>query len=386
MKGEKYEMLRIRIRGFKRLLDIDLQMRPLMVMIGANGVGKTSMLDAFSLLSASAAGHLNVALSEMGGINDILTKDREEELLLAVGMDVPGHKPLEYKLNLAQTSISYAISSEMLTQEREGYEKPFMHIESRYGDIRYYDIKGGALLRPTWDHNPLETSLSQVPKMFPQPEVLRRKLSSASHYHVLDVGRRAPVRLPQQMRPAELPGADGEDLAAFLYYLRETDRERFEGIEDTLRVAFPGFESLNFPPVAAGMLAMTWKDERLGTPFYGHQLSEGMLRFLWLVSLLQSPGLSTITMIDEPEVSLHPELLNLLAGLMREAAERTQLIVATHSDRLVRFLEPEEVVVMDIGEDGCATAVWADTFDLEDWLAEYTLDEVWRMGRIGGRS
>ena len=91
-------------------------------------------------------------------------------------------------------------------------------------------------------------------------------------------------------------------------------------------------------------------------------------------------------MIDEPEVSLHPELLSLLADLMREASQRTQLIVATHSDRLIRFLEPEEVVVMDIAEDGSAVAAWADTLDLDDWLAEYSLDDVWRMGRMGGRA
>ena len=133
-------------------------------------------------------------------------------------------------------------------------------------------------------------------------------------------------------------------------------------------------------------MAMTWKDKGFAKPFYMHELSEGTLRFLWLVALLQSPSLSTITMIDEPEVSLHPELLNLLVDLMREASQRTQLVVATHSDRLIRFLRPEEVVVMDVGEDGFATATWADTMNLEAWLTEYSLDEVWRMGQMGGRS
>jgi len=71
---------------------------------------------------------------------------------------------------------------------------------------------------------------------------------------------------------------------------------------------------------------------------------------------------------------------------MREAAKRTQLIVATHSDRFIRFLEPKEVVVMDIDDIGCATATWADSLDIDRWLAEYSLDEVWRMGRMGGRS
>ena len=117
-----------------------------------------------------------------------------------------------------------------------------------------------------------------------------------------------------------------------------------------------------------------------------HQMSEGTLRFLWLVALLQSPGLSVITMIDEPEVSLHPEMLSLIADLMREASKRTQMIVATHSDSLIRFLEPKEVIVMDIEEDGFTTAEWADALDIEHWLKEYSLDELWRMGRIGARS
>jgi predicted ATPase len=72
--------------------------------------------------------------------------------------------------------------------------------------------------------------------------------------------------------------------------------------------------------------------------------------------------------------------------MLREASTRTQLIVATHADRLVRFLEPKDVVAMDLQEDGTTVATWADTFDLDAWLKEYTLDEVWRMGRIGGRS
>jgi predicted ATPase len=157
-------------------------------------------------------------------------------------------------------------------------------------------------------------------------------------------------------------------------------------IVDSLIAAFPDFKSLSFPPVAAGMLAMTWNDRRFDKPFYMSELSEGTLRFLWLASLLQSPNLSTVTMIDEPEVSLHPELLCLLAELMREASKRTQLIVATHSDRFIRFLKPEEVVAMDVNAQGYATATWADSLDLEHWLKEYSLDEVWRMGRMGGRS
>ena len=130
---------------------------------------------------------------------------------------------------------------------------------------------------------------------------------------------------------------------------------------------------------------MTWKDKNFTTPLYTNQLSEGTLRFLWLASLLQSPALPAITLIDEPEVSMHPELLSLLAQLLREASERSQIIVATHSDRLIRFLKPSEVLVMD-SEDGYAKMTWADTMDIEHWLKDYSLDEIWQMGQIGGRA
>jgi predicted ATPase len=377
---------RINIRGFRRLENVDLQVRPFMVLIGANGVGKTSVLDAFSLLSASASGKLNSGLSQFGGIASVLTRDRSQELSLLVDMEVPAHRPLEYELHVAPQGTGYIISKEVLSQARDGYPLPFKHIDSSDNDIRYYEIAQNRIVRPEWEHNSLETSLSQVPKMFRQPEEMRRILATATQFHVLDVGPRAPVKLPQPMKPATLPGADGEDLVPYLYYLRESDMERFAAVVDSIQAAFPDFEALNFPPVAAGMLTMTWKDRNFRKPLYMSELSEGTLRFLWLVSLLQSPALSTITMIDEPEVSLHPELLSLLADLMREAAKRTQLIVATHSDRFIRFLRPNEVMVMDIDEGGSAKGTWADALDLESWLAEYGLDEVWRMGRMGGRA
>jgi len=381
-----YKIKQINISGFRRLREVSLPVRPFMVLIGANGVGKTSLLEAFSLLSATASGNMNSRLSRFGGIANILTRGKSEEISFFVNMEVPNHHPLEYELHLSPVGTGYYISKEILSQKRDGYPEPFRHIDSKDGDIRYYEIEEKRLVRPDWEYNPLETSLSQVPKMFRQPEELRRILSTVTHYHVLDVDSRAPVKLPQLMKPATLPGADGEDLVPYLYYLQESDGNRFEVIADTLRAAFPDFEKLNFPPSAAGVLAMTWKDRKFTKPMYQHELSEGTLRFLWLVSLLQSPTLSTVTMIDEPEVSLHPELLSLLADLMREASQRTQLIVATHSDSFIRFLKPEEVVVMDIEEDGCATATWADNLDLVKWLADYSLDEVWRMGRMGGRS
>lgn len=389
----KNQFERIHVRGFRRLHDVELKLDSLNVLIGANGSGKTSLLDVFTLLAASASGILNETVSGFSGIEANLTalnaarSGKAASMSFDLDMSVVNAKPLKYDLELKPGGISYEIVDETLTQQqRATTPTPMKFIQSHHGDVKYYDPKERKLLPPQWEHAPLESALSQVPKMYQEPEEFRRRLASSTHYHVLDVSPRAPVRLPQPMREAKLPGRDGEDLVSCLFWMREADSDRFEVIEDTLRAGFPSFERLNFPPVAAGTLAMTWKDKHSKHPFYMHQLSEGTLRFLWLVTLLQSPGLTAVTLVDEPEVSLHPELLSLLADVMREASQRTQLIVATHADRLVRFLAPSEVVTLDVGDGGAATATRADEFDLDEWLKEYTLDEVWRLGRIGARA
>jgi predicted ATPase len=375
---------RLHVQGFKRLINVDLELRPLNVLIGANGSGKTSLLEVFSLLAASASGGLSAGLSELGTITSVLSLDKVKELSFElVTATEPHADSLTYRLTLAPSGVAYQITEEKLFQ----YRGPdlFLYLDARPGDIGYAGPQG-EWVKPTWEYNPLETALSQVPKMFQVPERFRNMLASSTYYHWLNVSPRAPVRLPQRAHPTTLPGKDGEDLVTCLFYLRETERDRFEAIEDALKVAFPGFVRLDFPLVGSGIVAMTWRDSNFTSPFYQQQLSEGILRFLWLATLLQSPGLTGVTLLDEPEVSLHPELLSLLAELMREASARTQLIVATHADRLVRSLEPNEVIVMDLEEDGTVGATWGDQLDLEEWLKEYTLDEVWSRGLMGGRS
>ena len=362
------------VRGFRRLASVDIPLKPLNVLIGANGSGKTSLLDVFTLLAASATGSLSKTTSDMGGIRANITNLGSSDcsgIEFKLARKVPGQNPIEYELRVEPQGVDYTIANEQLRQDR-GYSNSMLYVTSSRGYVQYFEPTiERKLVRPTWEYNPTESALSQVPRMFAEPEEFRRQLASSTHYHVLDVSPKAPVRQPQTMRNAMLPGRNGEDLVSCLYMIRETNEALFETIQDTLRAGFPNFEKLYFPPVAAGTMAMTWKDKTSPNSFYMNQLSEGTLRFLWLVTLLQSPGLTSMTMIDEPEVSLHPELLSLLADLFREASSRTQLIIATHADRLVRFLKPAEVITTNIDEDGSSSFQWGDSFDLDGWLEDY---------------
>ncbi|MEA5485510.1 MULTISPECIES: AAA family ATPase [Pseudanabaena] len=383
---------RISIKGFRRLQQVDLDMRDLVVMIGANGSGKTSFLDAMSMLADSASGKLHESLQSKGGLNEILTRGRSQELEISLSMKANDKDALQYSLEISPKGLSYEIIEEVLEQKREQELEILSnlvpmtadlispkYIDSHGLDITYFQ-KASGFLKPNWEHNYLETSLSQVPKMYQEPENLRKSLASCTYYGALDVSGTSPIRLPQTMRPAKLPGVKGEDLVSCLYDLRESDRDRYEMVESIISAAFPDFERLNFPPVAAGTISMTWKDRNFSHPIYVHELSEGTLRFLWLVALLQSQNLSTITLLDEPEVSLHPELLRHLVYLMREASKHTQLIVATHSDRLIRFLEPHEVLICDL-EDGETKMTWADTHDLNFVLTNSSQNERMQVSK-----
>lgn len=388
------DIKQLTVKGFRRLESMtDLQLRPLTVVLGANGSGKTSLLDAVRLIARSAAGAIKDTLNELGGLASLLTRDRAASLGLSINASLrtdfeKGYAPLVYELEIVPQRQAFRLAREVLSQQRDpNAPQPFRHIDARVPKVRYRDPDADGFVEPNWDFDDSETALSQVPKMHRQCEAFRQRLASLASYAARDLqlGPRSPVRTPQPMRPASLPGVAGEDLVPCLYYLRETDRSRFDMVEDALSAAFPSFERLDFPPVAAGTLAVTWKDREFTHPLYAHQLSDGTLRFLWLVTLLSSPALTAVTLIDEPEVSLHPDMLRILADLFREAAARTQLIVATHSERLVRFLKPAEVLVLDI-EDGRTTGHWGDTLDLDRWLADYSLDEIWRMNLMGGNS
>ncbi len=379
------ELARIRIKGFRRLLDVDLELRPLQMVIGVNGSGKTSLLDAVAVLAAAARGQMARKLSESGGITDVLTRDRATALELEATATETSSPPITFALTIEQKGQGYWIKRESLSEDR-GQQTPFKYIDSRDGQGRYFDVEEKNLVALKGvSYDPREPLLCAIPRMFPAAERFRSALASTTFYGALDVAPRSPIRMPQPLQAADLPGPRGEDLVSCLYGLRESEPDRFEVLQDSLRAGFPDFEKLAFPPAAAGVLSMTWKDRNFSKPLYMHQLSEGTLRFLWLATLLQSHAIGAVTLLDEPEISFHPELQRLLVDLMREASKRTRIIVSTHSDRLVRFLKPEELLVIDTSE-GIARVTPADGLDIADWLADYSLDELWMAGRLGGRS
>jgi len=124
---------RISIEGYRRLFSVNMEMRPLSVMIGANGMGKTSMLEVFSLLAASADGKLKETLSRSGGLQDVLTCGRTEHAIFHLTAEVSDNEQLEYVLTLKLRGISYEIASESLIQRNK--DRPLLNISVPRGRI-----------------------------------------------------------------------------------------------------------------------------------------------------------------------------------------------------------------------------------------------------------
>ena len=119
----------LQVSGYRRLHDLDLPLRPLNVLIGANGVGKTSILEVMSFLAASADGRLQDMVSEGGGIVSLVTHDRKEPLCMKLTMPMDKAAPIDYELCLRTSGIGYEISTERLTQQHgANTEQPFIHI------------------------------------------------------------------------------------------------------------------------------------------------------------------------------------------------------------------------------------------------------------------
>jgi predicted ATPase len=182
------------------------------------------------------------------------------------------------------------------------------------------------------------------------------------------------------------PSPSGEDLLSVLYQMKVEFEDEFEDLQDCLRTGFKHFKKIEFPSVAGGQITLSWHQTNLKKPIYINELSDGTLRFLFLVALLLSPSPPSMILLDEPEDGLHPSLVEIIRELLVQASRKTQIIVATHSSSLIRELEPKHVVVADFEDESESLHFRrASDLDLTEWLKKFTLDQLWQMGELGGR-
>lgn len=148
----------------------------------------------------------------------------------------------------------------------------------------------------------------------------------------------------------------------------------------------PFFRDFNLKPnlLNPDKIQLEWREVSADTYFNANSLSDGTLRFICLATLLLQPTLPSTILIDEPELGLHPYAITILAGLLKSAATKTQVIVSTQSVPLVNQLSPEDIIVVD-REDNQSVFKRLDQQNVEEWLEDYGLGELWEKNILGGR-
>ncbi|MGA1984490.1 MAG: AAA family ATPase, partial [Acidobacteriaceae bacterium] len=219
------------------------------------------------------------------------------------------------------------------------------------------------------------------------PYFVYEVISSWVVYHFHDTSLTAGVRRQKAINDNEALRPDAENLAAFLYRMREANPRTYTDIQDVVRLAAPFFDDFKLRPVPTNpdLIQLEWLQTNSDYPFRANQLSDGTLRFICLATALLQPNRPATMLFDEPELGLHPYALVLLGDLFKRAAQQgTQLIVSTQSAALLNEFEPDDVVVVE-RHQAESTFRRLNSTGLSEWLQEYTLGELWQKNVLGGR-
>ncbi|MBO3457475.1 AAA family ATPase [Aetokthonos hydrillicola Thurmond2011] len=367
----------------------EIELRPLNILIGSNASGKSNLIEAIALLKATPT-DLPAFIRQAGGISEFLWKGQHSNTVAEIQaiVDYPRIQTLSYQISLSMAGQKLELIDEFVENEQ-----PFPGEDDVYFYYRYQRgrpvlnvkldgvVKQRELRRE--DMIPDQSVLSQRkdPDLYPELSYLATQFSNISLYRIWNIGRDSEPRNPQKTDLPEHPLLEnGSNLGLFLNNLQYQLGNR--QIIEKLKKFYDAAEELSIK-IYGGTVQIFIREENLAQPIPATRLSDGTLRYLFLMALLLDPTPPPLICIEEPEIGLHPDILPTIAEMLIEASQRTQLIVTTHSDALVSSLPPEAVLVFERDEQGSHLRR-LDPEKLKDWLENYTLGDLWRMGEIGG--
>ncbi len=370
-----------------------IDLKPLNVMIGANGSGKSNLIEAVELLHAAPTAFA-AAIRDGGGVQEWLWKgDRANRpATMEAIIAGPGVGPdLRYRLTFAANGQWTEVIDEAIEEAEKRYpnEKDVYFFYRFQGGNPALNISTGSGSRESRrlkreDLKPDESVLSQRKGADVYPEItwLGQQFERIQTFREWSFGRYVALRQP---RPADLPTdlllPDSRNLGLVLNELEHNDA----GVEFNRMLGrfLPRYERFS-TRIQGGTVQLYLHESGLKSPIPLTRLSDGTIRFMAILALLLSPTPPPLLCIEEPELGLHPDAVSLLADLLVSAAGRAQIIVTTHSDALVSSLTDEAGSVMVREHGGGTRLERLDPGKLAHWLAQYRLGEIWRIGELGG--
>ena len=350
----------IRLSGYKSIRECDLVLKELNVLIGPNGAGKSNFIGFFKLIQQLLEGNLQRYVSKNGGPDAFLHFGRKktDELTAEVYFGNNG-----YKVTLEATKDNRMMFAEegFLSIQNKAWFVGSGHFESEV-DVKEFGCPPAKLTMP--------------------------KMRKWRVYHFQDTGETSLVKQLHGVADNEYLRPDARNLAAYLFRLKEHESAAYERIVKTVRLVAPFFGDFRLRPTLnnGDQIELEWTELGEDVPFKAHQLSDGTLRFICLATVFLQPEefQPETIIVDEPELGLHPYAIRILASLIRSASKVKQVIVSTQSVTLLNEFEPSDLIVVD-RKDGASVLRRVDEGELNEWLKEYTLGEVWEKNIVGGR-
>lgn len=374
---------------------IDLSMRKLNVLIGPNGSGKSNLLEVINLFREAPSPLHSIAgpIMEDGGIQEWLWKEGSQGegapvTAIVSCLVASGKRGVSYKheLHIDNYGGVVGLSSETIAEMAAGRKKdrPVYTWIGPFGAVLW--TKPGGLSRKLRVSrlNSGASILAQIrdPGRYAALNYLQEQYSSIQLYRDWSFGPHAMLRKPG--RPddrADALGRSGLNLAAVAASISGRTKKQ---VINGMQILYPDVRDLHVRPGPAGTLQL-YLEEGNEVEIPASRLSDGTLRYLALLLILLNPKPAPLTIIEEPEMGLHPDVIPEVAKLLKEASERTQLVVTTHSRMLVDGLgdDPESVIVCE-KHDGESVFERLDGKRMKVWLEKYSLGDLWSKGELGG--
>jgi predicted ATPase len=363
---------KIKIRGYKSIESLDLDLNSLNVLIGANGSGKTNFISIFKFLNQITERNLNLYVKRAGGADSFLYYGQKHTEKIVIELDFGSNG----ESNIYECFLVPTLDGSLIFEA----ENTYFHDRVRYPDRPYEKPLGSGHVES------LLPVMAQDQKTGRIAKYVLKYLTSWRVYHFHDTSDTAPVKRIGDLNDNFYLRPDAANLAAYLYGLKKTHNHHYQKIRDTIQLVAPFFDDFILRPMPENenKIQLEWREKGSDYPFLAYHLSDGTLRFICLTTLLLQPNIPSTILIDEPELGLHPYAINTLASLIKSAATRTQLIISTQSVPLVNCFSLEDLLV--VNRRNQATMIERlKPEEFASWLEDYSVGELWEKNVIGGR-
>ena len=358
----------LHVKGFRSLADVQLDDIPNpMVLLGANGAGKSNVLLFFQLLRALAGRRLGEFVRRRGGADDQLfgghQRTKRIEANVSSGTDLGSHT---YAVTLEGTEVGDLsfVNEEFVPCATEDCEEPNCGPQSNHESnfVMMACSKGGD----------------------DRAKAVVDLLRDAIVYQFHDTSSASPIKTRWDAEDNHRLLEHGGNLAPILIHLRRNDLPKYEMICRHIRRALPEFDGFELD-VSYGKTMLRWRTKTTKQTMGAHLTSDGSLRAFCLITLLNLPDelLPRVILLDEPELGLHPFAISLVSHMVKVMARERQVIVATQSPYFVDAFSLDEIVVLTMRDGETEAKRFADG-DFSHWLDEHTTGQLWWMNLLGG--